>query len=88
MMGTPEPFTEGAGQPQLPGCAEGAAVALKQMFVDMTQGERISRGQEPAKRPVFLKPHGVARGMLTVSPTCRPNYGSASCNAPTNRLRG
>lgn len=72
MMGTPEPFTEGAGQPQLPGCAEGAAVALKQMFVDMTQGERISRGQEPAKRPVFLKPHGVARGMLTVSPDLPP----------------
>ncbi|WP_058043664.1 LodA/GoxA family CTQ-dependent oxidase [Streptomyces roseifaciens] len=75
MIGTPEPFdenAENAGQPQLPGCPENAAAALKQMFVDMTQGERISRGQDPVKRPVFLKPHGVARGVLTVSPDLPP----------------
>ncbi|MCF4136350.1 hypothetical protein L1856_04885 [Streptomyces sp. Tue 6430] len=36
------------------------------MFVDLSQGERIARGQDPVERPVFLKPHGTARGTLTV----------------------
>jgi hypothetical protein len=35
---------------------------LKTMFVDTVQAERIALGQKPAKRPVFLKPHGVAHG--------------------------
>ncbi|MFJ2865951.1 LodA/GoxA family CTQ-dependent oxidase [Kitasatospora sp. NPDC087314] len=67
MIGTPEPFDDTAGMPPLPGCAEDAAGALKQMFVDLTQGVRMARGQDPVKRPVFLKPHGVARGTLTVA---------------------
>ena len=40
--------------------------ALKQMFVDMTMRPRLARGQDPAKRPVFLKPHGIARGSFQV----------------------
>ena len=38
------------------------------MFVDIVMGGRIGQGQEPVLRPVFLKPHGVARGTLTVRP--------------------
>ena len=36
------------------------------MFVDGSQGERIARGRDPVVRPVFLNPHGTARGTLTV----------------------
>ncbi|MCX4851274.1 LodA/GoxA family CTQ-dependent oxidase [Streptomyces sp. NBC_00893] len=67
MIGTPEPFEDTAGLPRLPGCAEDAAAALKLMFVDLTQRARMARGQDPVKRPVFLKPHGVARGTFTVA---------------------
>lgn len=42
--------------------------SLKTMFVDMVQGDRIKRGQCPALRPVFLKPHGVAHGKLIMRP--------------------
>lgn len=88
MIGTPAPFagnhgnhgsdrTGGnagnAGPPQPADCAEDPAAALKQMFVDLTQGARMSRGQDPVRRPVFLKPHGVARGVLTVSPDLPPD---------------
>ncbi|MFI6151491.1 LodA/GoxA family CTQ-dependent oxidase [Kitasatospora sp. NPDC051170] len=67
MTRTPEPFDDTAGTPPLPGCAEDPAGALKRMFVDLTQGVRTARGQDPVKRPVFLKPHGVARATLTVA---------------------
>jgi hypothetical protein len=30
------------------------------MFVDMVMGGRLAKCQNPALRPVFLKPHGVA----------------------------
>jgi hypothetical protein len=39
---------------------------LKQMFVDIVLSRRIQGGQSPAKRPVFLKPHGVAHGRFEV----------------------
>lgn len=41
-----------------------ASDQLKQMFVDMVQQRRIELGQKPAKRPVFLKAHGVAKGVF------------------------
>lgn len=41
---------------------------LKQMFVDMVQFSRIKRGQCPARRPVFLRLHGVAHGRFEVAP--------------------
>lgn len=49
-------------------CGQDPINALKQMFVDMVMGKRLAGGQEPAQRPVFLKPHGVARGTFTVRP--------------------
>lgn len=49
-------------------CARDPIAALKAMFVDLVMGRRISAGQDPALRPVFLKPHGVARGTFTIRP--------------------
>lgn len=48
-------------------CAD-AAAALRAMFVDMVQAGRIEGGQDPAFRPVFLKPHGVAHALFAVRP--------------------
>lgn len=41
---------------------------LKQMFVDIVQTRRITQGQTPARRPVFLKPHGVACARFEIRP--------------------
>ncbi|WP_347906006.1 LodA/GoxA family CTQ-dependent oxidase [Pseudomonas purpurea] len=41
---------------------------LRHMFVDVVQRGRIEKGQCPAKRPVFLRLHGVAAGRLEVVP--------------------
>lgn len=41
---------------------------LKEMFVDIVQDNRIKLGQYPARRPVFLKPHGVAHGRFEILP--------------------
>ena len=41
-------------------CSTDPIESLKAMFVDMVQAGRIAKGQCPAMRPVFLKPHGVA----------------------------
>ncbi|MGH3671122.1 MAG: LodA/GoxA family CTQ-dependent oxidase, partial [Pseudonocardiaceae bacterium] len=49
-------------------CASDPVAALKAMFVDLVMGRRISAGQDPALRPVFLKLHGVARGTFTIRP--------------------
>ena len=49
-------------------CGKDPIAALKKMFVDMVMGKRLANGQEPAQRPVFLKPHGVACGTFTVRP--------------------
>ncbi|MCR9257076.1 MAG: LodA/GoxA family CTQ-dependent oxidase [Alphaproteobacteria bacterium] len=38
------------------------------MFVNQVQEGRIQAGQCPAMRPVFLKPHGVAKGTFKVRP--------------------
>jgi hypothetical protein len=40
---------------------------LKEMFVDIVQEKRVSQGQYPVKRPVFLKPHGIAYAEFEVS---------------------
>lgn len=39
---------------------------LREMFVDIVQEDRIKLGQCPARRPVFLKPHGIAHGTFEV----------------------
>ncbi len=41
---------------------------LKEMFVDIVQQQRIELGQSPARRPVFLKPHGIAQGYFEMQP--------------------
>jgi hypothetical protein len=51
-----------------PDCGEDPIAALKQMFVGMVMGRRLGGGQSPALRPVFLKPHGIARATFTVRP--------------------
>lgn len=43
-------------------CAQDPDGKLNQMFVDIVQTRRIKLGQSPARRPVFLKPHGIASG--------------------------
>lgn len=45
---------------------------LKHMFVEQVQQGRIDRGQNPARRPVFLRLHGVAHGTLTIEPKLAP----------------
>ena len=60
---TDEP--ESANSPAL-NCTVDPIGALKVMFVDLTMGRRLAQGQSPARRPVFLKPHGVARGEFVV----------------------
>ena len=54
-----------AQQPPLD-CTADPIGSLKNLFVDMTMGPRIARGQCPVRRPVFLKAHGVARAEFTV----------------------
>ncbi|MEU1674599.1 LodA/GoxA family CTQ-dependent oxidase [Streptomyces roseifaciens] len=51
----------------LPDCAADPVSALRSMFVDVVQGDRIAR-QDTVLRPVFLKAHGTAHGLLTVDP--------------------
>jgi L-Lysine epsilon oxidase N-terminal/L-lysine epsilon oxidase C-terminal domain len=43
------------------------------MFVNIVQSNRIKLGQDPARRPVFLKPHGVAHGRFEVRPNLPEN---------------
>ena len=63
---SPPPGGEGQNRPA-PDCVTDPAASLKDMFVDLTQGDRIAGGQSPVERPVFLKPHGTAHGRLTVA---------------------
>ncbi len=49
-------------------CARDPIQALEQLFVDLAQRPRINAGQSPARRAVFLKPHGCAFGTFTVRP--------------------
>ena len=49
-------------------CEQDPIGNLKRMFVDIVQGRRIRLGQNPAQRPVFLKPHGIAHGFFDVRP--------------------
>ncbi len=48
--------------------------SLTEMFVQMVQAGRIKRGQCPALRPVFLKPHGVIRALFRVSRDLPPEF--------------
>ena len=59
--------TDAAGASEVD-CAADPAAALVKMFVGMVQAGRIAKGQCPALRPVFLKPHGVVNGMFRIRP--------------------
>lgn len=49
-------------------CSKNPVESLTQMFVGIVQKGRIAKGQCPALRPVFLKPHGVAQGEFRIRP--------------------
>jgi hypothetical protein len=49
-------------------CEADPVTSLVEMFVTMVQAGRIAKGQCPALRPVFLKPHGVAHGGFRIRP--------------------
>lgn len=57
---------DGANHAAAVDCGADPIKSLTEMFVDRVQAGRIARGQCPALRPVFLKPHGVAHGALRV----------------------
>jgi hypothetical protein len=52
--------------PPVVDCNQDPTGSLLSMFVTMVQEGRIARGQSPALRPVFLKPHGVAHGVFRI----------------------
>jgi len=54
-------------------CSVDPVSSLTTMFVDMVQGGRIRKGQCPARRPVFLKPHGVVRATFRLRPDLPAN---------------
>ncbi|NKC16562.1 MAG: catalase [Gammaproteobacteria bacterium] len=54
-------------------CGVDPAASLVEMFVNIVQKSRIDAGQCPALRPVFLKPHGVAKGTFKVKPDLPAN---------------
>jgi hypothetical protein len=54
-------------------CDADPIASLTEMFVGMVQAGRIAKGQCPAMRPVFLKPHGVVRGTFRMLPNLPDN---------------
>jgi len=54
-------------------CASNPVSSLIEMFVEMVQASRIKKGQCPAQRPVFLKPHGVVHGAFRIRPDLPAN---------------
>lgn len=49
-------------------CDADPIACLETMFVDVVQKGRIAAGQTPARRPVFLRLHGVAHGRFELAP--------------------
>jgi hypothetical protein len=49
-------------------CSTDPIASLVEMFVGTVQAGRIAKGQCPALRPVFLKPHGIVHGVFRVRP--------------------
>lgn len=47
-------------------CDVDPIACLKEIFVDKVQMGRIKEGQDPARRPVFVRAHGVAHGRLEI----------------------
>ncbi len=55
-------------------CSQRPIESLEQMFVSRTMGPRIQAGQQPVRRPVFLKPHGCARATFVTHPDLSDQY--------------
>jgi len=55
-------------------CDDDPIACLRDMFVSVTQKSRLLAGQSPARRPVFLKAHGVAAGTFIVRPDLPAAY--------------
>jgi len=49
-------------------CSSNPLNSLIEMFVGVVQTGRVKRGQCPARRPVFLKPHGIVRTTFRIRP--------------------
>lgn len=47
------------------GC-EDPIECLRHMFCDLVQKKRVAQGQCPARRPVFLRTHGIMKGTFTI----------------------
>ena len=52
-------------------CDKDPVEGLRKLFVDYAQGVALTRGRDPATRPVFLRLHGVAHGTLEVAVNLR-----------------
>jgi hypothetical protein len=63
---TPDIKNPPSARPRCWDCEHDPIGSLKRMFVDIVQSRRIKLGPDPAQRPVFLKPHGVAHGRFEV----------------------
>ena len=50
-------------------CGSDPNAGLKDMFVNRTQLPRIRAGQCPARRAVFLKPHGIIKATWQIDPS-------------------
>ena len=49
-------------------CDDNPIDCLRHMFVDMVQKRRVElQGQCPARRPVFLRTHGILQGEMTIA---------------------
>lgn len=70
MTGTPAPHRNSSES--LPDCATEPIAGILAEFVGERMGDRIAQGQDPVLRPVFVKYHGTARGVLTVSADLPP----------------
>jgi hypothetical protein len=47
---------------------------IRASFIDKFQKKRIKDGEKPAERAVFRKQHGVAKGLLSVVPSCPSTF--------------
>jgi hypothetical protein len=66
--------TKSADRSELPDCTADPVGSLKNMFIERTMGTRISAGQCPVRRAVFLKPHGVAKAKFIIIPQLPLKY--------------
>jgi hypothetical protein len=64
-----QPPTDGLAKASSCDCESDPIACLEQMFVEQVQRGRIEAGQCPARRPVFLRLHGVAHARFEIVDT-------------------